>query len=93
MKDKEKLIIIFYIDVSKFTRSHAHEYLYTASESLRNYFDDTVKTVFMPSDENRVDCINPVLMDEEQYKKVTDKVNDFDVKFKEWIKEHGISEE
>lgn len=86
MKDKERLIIIFYVDVSKINKDDSYEYMCDARKSLERYFDDTVKMVFMPSDENKVDCINPVLMNEEQYQKVTDKVNDFDVKFKEWIK-------
>lgn len=89
MKDKEKLIVVFYIDVSKLDEVNSYEYMCEARKSLERYFDDTVKMVFMPSDENKVDCINPVLMNDEQYQKVTEKVKEFEDKFNEWVKEYG----
>ena len=89
MVDKERIIIIFYIDTSNIDIDDAYEYINAASKSLNSYFDDTVKTLFMPSDENRVECINPVLLNEEEYKKVSDTVEKFEVEFNKWLEEHG----
>lgn len=86
MKDKEKLIVVFYIDVSKLDEVNSYEYMHEAKKSLECYFDDTVKMVFMPSDENKVDCINPVLMNEEQYQEVTEKIKVLEDNFNEWVK-------
>ena len=69
MQDKDKIFLIIYFDVRNIDRADVPYYLKNVSESL--IFDESVLKVFIPIEgETRVECINPVLLNEEKYKEV-----------------------
>ena len=84
MQDKDKIFIIIYFDVRNIDRVDVPYYLKNVSESLR--FDDSILKVFIPIDgETRVECINPVLLNEEKYKEVEKVFNDAKEKLTEFL--------
>lgn len=76
MTDKERLFIIVYLDVSRFSDQNIKEYTNHVSNSLK--YDDTINTIVIPvkDSETRIECINPVLLNEDQYKEVESKINE-----------------
>lgn len=94
MQDKDKIIIVFYIDVSRINRDDVYEYTSYVAKHFNGYFDDSVKTVFVASEDgggNRVECINPVLLNQEQYQKVQEKIDEYEVEFKKWQERNGTT--
>lgn len=79
MKDKDKLIVVIYVGTDDITN------LYPTLQNIRNevsqFFDESVKLCFIPDYNNvgiKIDCINPVLLDEEEFKKVDEKLSKID---------------
>lgn len=69
MLDKNKIIIVIYVGTHDYDDSYCLEY----SKVLENYFDDSVKLVFIIdkfSSETRIECINPVLCNKNQWAKI-----------------------
>ena len=82
--DKNKIILIVYVGLKG--ESSPSEILYNVEKSLRNKFDDSIFLAIVPDYQNyfsmRIECINPVLLDDEQYKKVEEKIKEFEEKIK-----------
>lgn len=73
MLDKDKIILICYIDVSEIDDSYTLEYLNRFNESL--IFDESVLKLIIPNhEETRIECINPKLISDEEYAKVSELV-------------------
>ena len=91
MSDKDKLILVFYLNLSNLSREDWLPYIEHVKEAMNRFFDDTVKAIYMPIDdgETRVDCINPVLLDAEKYKEVQESVELFETEFKKALDEIG----
>lgn len=69
MLDKNKIIIVIYVG----TYDYDDTYCLELSKVFENYFDDSVKLVFIIdkfSSETRIECINPVLCNENQWAKI-----------------------
>ena len=88
-KDRDRIIVIFYIDVGSIDKADAYEYIEAAAKCFRGYFDDTVKPLFVATNEggNRVDCINPRLLSEEEYKTASEKIKLFESEYEKFLKE------
>ena len=73
--DKDKLFIVIYADVRGIHDSDVVEYVKAISSSFK--FDESVVRLIIPTrdSETRVECINPLLLTEEQYKDVEEKIN------------------
>lgn len=85
MRDSKKIILIIYVGTEDMSN------VYQAIDEIRNavshFFDKSVKLIFVPDYNNigiKVDCINPVLLDEEEFKKVDEKLD----KINKLIDEH-----
>ena len=69
LPDKDKLFIVLYLDVSNLCRSSVHELYNNWKVFLNNSFDDSVRNIIIPSDENRIEFFslqNAKTMDLEQ---------------------------
>ena len=72
--DKDKLFLIVYANVGNMPEHDVHEHVEQIASALS--FDESVEKLIIPvrGQETRVECINPVLLDEELYKKVEKKI-------------------
>ncbi len=73
IKDKDRIFIVAYVNVNNMEPKDIHDELSRVADSLA--FDDSVVTVVLPTTgENRLECINPVLLSEESYRKAEEAV-------------------
>ena len=68
---KDKLILSFYIDIREVEDHSVQNYLNQVKEDMSNQIasqgDDGVMAFFIPiKGESRIDCVNPVLVTEEE---------------------------
>jgi len=94
MLDKDKIIIVIYVGTEDIQKTY--EVIVDLQEKIKNDFDETVRLIFAPDVNNfgiKFECINPVLLNEEQYKKVEDNLTELDNKIKNYIKENKNDEE
>jgi hypothetical protein len=75
MLDKEKLFIVIYLDVRGIHDSDITPYIEAVASAIQ--YDESIAKLIIPTrdSETRVECINPVLLTEDQYKDVEDKIN------------------
>ena len=75
MLDKNKLFIVIYVDVRGIHDSDVVSYIKEIASSIQ--YDESIAKLIIPTreSETRVECINPVLLTEDQYKDVEDKIN------------------
>ena len=72
-----KLILVIYVGVRQFVDNDAIEYLNKISQIFGSKIKDDVLYLIVPTRETTeitIDCINPKLLDAEQYKKVEESV-------------------
>lgn len=76
----EKLIVVVYVGIRQFMDDNSIDYLDKISQVFGNKLGDDVYCLIVPrwdTTEITVDCINPKLLDAEQYKKVEASVKEF----------------
>ena len=86
MLDKDKLIVVIYVGTEDIQKTY--ELVIDLEKNIKKCFDDSVRLIFVPDVNNigiKFECINPVLLNEEQYKKVEDKLTVLDNKIKNYI--------
>lgn len=83
MLDKDKLFIIIYVDVRNVDRANVFEYIQPIANAT--IFDESVFRLIIPTrdSETRVECINPVLLTEEQYEETKKRIEGLAEKVKE----------
>ena len=87
MKDNKKLIVVIYVGSENKEPHIIFQTISDIRKFISQYFDKSVKLIFVPDYNNigiKVDCINPVLLDEEEFKKVDEKLD----KINKLIDEH-----
>lgn len=74
MLDKDKIFLVVYLNVGTIPDSDVDECVGKITETLK--FDDSVHLFIVPTrnEDTRFECINPVLLDEKQYKSVEKKI-------------------
>ena len=84
--DKDKIFIVAYIDVRHINESDIVPYIEATASAIK--FDDSVVRLLIPTrdSETRIECINPVLLTEEQYKDVEEKINTIKQEVEEKLK-------
>lgn len=90
MSENNRLILVFYIDVSHVCKEDIPDYMSeVASELSKN--DNNTDKYFIPiyEGDSRLECINPVMLSEEEYVSVKQKVNEIDKIFKDLIKDNN----
>lgn len=90
MNKNKRLILVFYIDVSRIDRSDIPIFMDEVATNLSKKDDGTDK-YFIPiyEGDSRVECINPVMVSEEEYVKVRQKLDEIDKIFKDLLKENN----
>ena len=88
MLDKDKLILVFYLNVDHIHKNEWWDYLQEAKHSLASNLDDSVISYFIPveNENSKVDCINPKFIDEEEYKTSIEKFSKAQEKLEEFLK-------
>lgn len=69
LPDKDKLFIVVYLDVRKLSSSDAKRMFHFWKDYMDTNFDDSVRNIIIPSDENRIEFFslqNAKTMDLEQ---------------------------
>lgn len=86
MLDKDKLLIVAYINVQGIKDLTVPEILDGVAKRLE--FDESVNTIIVPTrfSETRIECINPVLLTDEQYQETRDKLEKLTEHMEELIK-------
>ena len=86
MKDKNKLFLVSYLNISTIASTDISQFLDEFSRAIK--FDDSVQHLIIPirDGETRVECINPVLLNEEQYKETEEKIKNLQEKVEEALK-------
>ena len=74
MVDKDKLFLVIYVNIDNIHMSDVSAYL--DAFARQTTFDESVMRLIVPvrDQETRVECINPVLLNEEQYKEAEEKI-------------------
>ena len=86
MLDKDKLFLVIYVGVNGFCDQTISEILGNVTGHIK--YDDSVNTLIIPTrdSETRVECINPVLLTEEQYEETRKRVENLTEEIEEAIK-------
>jgi hypothetical protein len=73
--DKDKLFLVIYLNIASIPSQDVVEYINKVTEVIK--FDDSVLRLIVPvrGEETKIECINPVLLTEEQYKDAEEKIN------------------
>ena len=73
--DKDKLFLVIYLNITDILSEDVVEYINKVAEVTK--FDDSVRLLIVPvrGEETKIECINPALLTEEQYKDVEEKIN------------------
>ena len=73
--DKDKLFLVIYLNIASIPSADVVEYIKKVTEVIK--FDDSVLQLIVPvsGEETKIECINPVLLTEEQYKDAEEKIN------------------
>ena len=72
--DKDKIFLVVYLNVGTAADSETEDSVKRLADTLN--FDDSVQLFIIPcrGSDTRIECINPVLLDEKQYKSVEKKI-------------------
>lgn len=76
MLDKDKIIIVVYVGVK--SSDYYYEIVENVRKATKPLFDESVKMIYVPDHNNfgiKIDCINPVILDEEQFKKADETID------------------
>lgn len=86
MLDKDKLFLVCYLNIGNIPAEDVSEYLHKFAEVFT--YDESIEKIIVPirKGESRVECINPVLLTEEQYKDVEEKINTLKQEVEEKLK-------
>ena len=87
MLDKNKLFIVIYVDVRGIHDSDVVSYIKAITSPIE--YDESVVKLIIPTRESatRVECINPVLLSEEQYEETRNRIESLTEKLEKVIKE------
>ena len=86
MQLKDKIILVVYIPDDKITQ----EFMCQIRDCFDGYIDESAACIMLPTakkSDYRVECINPVLLNEDKYAEVEETVNKFKMKVNELFKE------
>ena len=88
MMDKDKLFLVIYLNVGDIPNDDVSRLLMDYENNLDGAYDESIEKIIVPlrQGETRVECINPVLLTEEQYKETEEKVKSLRKKVEEALK-------
>lgn len=87
MKDKDKLIIVWYLYIGGMSKSCAIEHYTKCKHEMDSIFDDSVKTIIIPSEsEDKIEVINPKYI--QATKEEIDRINEIQTNTKQAIERY-----
>lgn len=86
IKDKDKIFLIWYVNVLGLSREDASDVINQLIKEMDKY-DETIIGTVVPiyHGDNRVECINPRLIDEAEYENVRKQVDNIKSKYTDFI--------
>lgn len=85
MLDKDKLFLVFYVDVSTIHQADIPAYLAEFSRAFK--YDESINRIIIPvRSGSRVECINPSLLDEGKRKEAEERLEQLVKEYEETIK-------
>lgn len=86
MLDKDKLFLVFYLDISLIHQADIPVYV---DEIARTFnYDESINRIIIPvRSESRVECINPSILDESKRKEVEEKLEQLLKEYEEAVKQ------
>lgn len=90
MERKDKIFFVVYVGVKGIDSADVPAYCGRVGKAVRpaNDPDTSVEFFIIPTyetDETRIECLNPVLLTEDQYKAVEDKYKTYEVAIDEFL--------
>ena len=87
MLTKDKIFLVLYLDLTDIPKGDEYEYLTEASKAFEELNDESVQMVILPvrGQETRLDCINPVLLDEKQHLAIQEKIENYEEAYQEFL--------
>ena len=84
--DKDKLFLVCYLNIGSIPDENVSEYLNSFAEAFT--YDESIEKIIVSirKGESRIECINPVLLTEEQYEETRKKIESLTEKVEEAIK-------
>lgn len=95
IKTRDKIIIVHYIGVKGIDERDILQYIDEVAKNLLIPDDESVIQYFIPvkdSSDARVECINPVLVNQERFDETVKKMNELEAKLKQAIKDFDAKE-
>lgn len=87
MKDKDKLIIVWYLYIGGMSKSCAIEHYVKCKHEMDYIFDDSIKTIIIPSEsEDKIEVINPKYI--QATKEEIDRINEIQTNTKQAIERY-----
>jgi hypothetical protein len=85
----EKLILVFYINIEHIASCDVNEYIHNISKNLSAKNGDDILSYFIADwgIKNRVECVNPKLVTEEEYSKAKNILQELEEQMFKYIKE------
>lgn len=86
IKDKDKIFLIWYLNVSGLSREDTLDVIDQTTKEMANY-DETIIGTVVPiyQGDNKVECINPRLIDEVEYEKIKKQIDNIKAKYTDFI--------
>ena len=86
----EKLILVFYINIDFIDGCDVGDYMNDISKNLSSKNGDDILSYFVADYgiKNRVECVNPKLVTEEEYSKAKNILQELEERMFEYLKEH-----
>ena len=84
--ENKRLILVFYIDVSRVYEGDIPEFMHQIANNLSKNNGETDK-YFIPiyEGDSRIECINPVMVSEEEYAEVKRKLDEINEYYKKLL--------
>lgn len=91
MLNKDKLILVAYINISGISDADVSSFLMEATHNLKPEEDDSILFYIIPvrGEESRLECINPKLVSKEDYEKAQRACEKITEKLKEITKDES----
>lgn len=87
MKDKDKLIIVWYLYIGGMSKSCVIEHYVKCKHEMDSIFDDSIKTIIIPSEtEDKIEVINPKYI--QATKEEIDRINEIQANAKQTIERY-----
>ena len=93
---KDKIFLVVYIDTKNICADDEYEYINGVERAMSHLNDGSVELLLIPNKEGRgtrVECINPVLLNEKEYERVRNLTKKFKKEVGKFVSEQKKKED